>query len=146
MKKKQTKYPEGPKPHVLRQMPAEYTVETPMVRTQIYLSRREHEFIQSEAARRGEPMASVIRSFIDEKMEVPEDAWSDNPMLRPPMPDDSFEGREDGAINHDHYVYGSPKKWMKRDGKWVETPQVPEDYYKNPESRRKYDEEVNQNT
>ena len=26
-------------------------------------------------------MAAVIRSFIDEKMEIPEDAWTNNPMF-----------------------------------------------------------------
>jgi hypothetical protein len=32
-----------------------------MRRTQIYLSREEHDFVQAEAARRGEGMAAVIR-------------------------------------------------------------------------------------
>ena len=113
-----------------------------MVRTQIYLDPREHEYVQAEAMLRGMPMAAVIRSFIDEKMEVPDDVWSDNPMLEPPVKDTTFKGREDGAVNHDHYIYGTPKKWMKRGGKWVETPPVPEDFYKNPESQRKYEEEV----
>ena len=31
-------------------------------------------------------MAAVIRGFIDEKMEIPEDAWTNNPMLRPCSP------------------------------------------------------------
>ena len=117
-----------------------------MVRTQIYLSRVETEFLRSEAQRRGQPMAAVIRSFIDEKMEIPEDAWEENPLLRPPAPDPSWQGHEDGAINHDHYIYGTPKKWTKRHGKWVETPPLPEDYYSNPAARRAYDEKVNRST
>ena len=40
----------------------------PMVRTQIYLNREEYDFVQAEARRRNEPMAAVIRNFIDEKM------------------------------------------------------------------------------
>ena len=115
-----------------------------MVRTQIYLDRKEHQYILTEASRLGMPMAAVIRSFIDEKMEVPEDAWDDNPLLKPPVKDPTFKGCKDGAVNHDHYIYGTPKKWMRRGGKWVETPPVPEDYYRNPETRRKYDEEVDQ--
>ena len=87
-------------------------------------------------------MAAVIRAFIDEKMAVPDDVWTDNPLLRPPTPDRSWTGREDGALNHDHYIYGTPKKWMRRKGKWVETPPVPDDYYSNPHSRRAYDDEV----
>ena len=113
-----------------------------MVRTQIYLSRREHAFVQTEAARRGEPMAAIIRTFIDEKMEVPEDAWTKNPLLDPPVEDAAWKGREDGARNHDHYVYGAPKQWTKRKGKWAPAPPLPEDYYSNPESRRAYDQEV----
>ena len=63
--------------------------EAPMVRTQIYLSKSEHDFVQSEAARQGRPMAAVIRAFIDEKMEMPESAWINNPLLAPPA-DDRF--------------------------------------------------------
>jgi hypothetical protein len=110
-----------------------------MVRTQIYLSREEHRFVQSEAARRGQPMAAVIRSFIDERMEIPDEAWENNPLLDPPVEDPEWVGHEDGAINHDHYIYGGPKKWVKRDGQWVEAPPLPEDYYENPASRAAYD-------
>lgn len=114
------------------------------MRTQIYLSRSEYDFVQGEASRRGVPMAAVIRRFIDDSMSIPDNVWSNNPLLAPPVKDSAWEGREDGSLNHDHYVYGSPKKWMKRNGQWVETPPVPEDYYRNPEVRRKYDEEVDQ--
>jgi hypothetical protein len=114
-----------------------------MIRTQIYLSRSEHDFVQAEAARRSEPMAAVIRGFIEEKMEVPEDAWTNNPMLQPTPEDPTWVGHEDGAINHDHYIYGTPKRYMKRNGEWVETPPLPDDYYDNPASRRAYDDLVN---
>ena len=115
--------------------------EAPMVRTQIYLSKPEHEFLHNEAARQGRPMAAVIRAFIDEKMEIPESAWINNPLLAPPA-DPDFIGPEDGAINHDHYIYGCPKKWMKRNGQWVETPPLPEDYYTNAASAAAYDRMV----
>jgi hypothetical protein len=117
-----------------------------MVRTQIYLSRTEHNFIQHEAARRGQPMAAVIRAFIDEKMEVPDEVWTENSLLQAPAADPKWQGPEDGAINHDHYIYGTPKKWMRRKGEWVETPPLPEDYYTNPARRRAYDKEVNRET
>ena len=115
--------------------------DLPMVRTQIYLSQPEHEFIQNQAARQGQPMAAVIRVFIDEKMDIPESAWTDNPLLSPPA-DPYFVGPEDGAINLDHYVYGGPKKWTKRKGQWVEAPPLPEDYYANPESAAAHDRTV----
>jgi hypothetical protein len=111
----------------------------PMVRTQIYLNQEEYDFVQTEARRRNEPMAAVIRNFIDEKMEIPEDAWTNNPMLRPWPHDPDWKGHEDGGINHDHYIYGCPKKWIKVKGKYVEAPPLPEDYYENRASGDAYD-------
>ncbi len=115
-----------------------------MVRTQIYLSREEHAFVQAEAARLGEPMAAIIRSFIDEKMQLPEEAWTDNPMLRPTPVDPGFEMPADAAINHDHYLSGAPRKWIKVRGSWVEAPPLPADYYENETSYAAYHEHVRQ--
>ena len=111
----------------------------PMVRTQIYLNREEYDFVQAEARRHNEPMAAVIREFIDEKMEIPEDAWTNNPMLRPWPHDLDWKRHEDGGINHDHYIYGCPKKWIKVKGKYVEAPPLPEDYYRNRARGDAYD-------
>jgi hypothetical protein len=95
-----------------------------MVRTQIYLTPEEHRFVDSESRRKGVPMAAVIRDFIEEKMRVPDEAWA---KFLAPVPDDpNWEGPEDGSINHDHYVYGCPKKFVKRKGKWVPAPPVDE--------------------
>ena len=90
-----------------------------MIRTQIYLSRSEYDFVQAEAAQRGAPMAAVIRSYIDEKMQLPDEAWANNPMLKPTPRDAKLALPEDAAINHDHYLYGTPKKYIKAKGKWV---------------------------
>ena len=90
-----------------------------MVRTQIYLTRAEHGFLLSESARRGEPMAAVIRGFIDDKMRMPESAWAINPMLEATPQDDALELPEDAAINHDHYRYGTKKRYVKKRGQWV---------------------------
>jgi hypothetical protein len=112
---------------------------TPMIRTQIYLSQTEHEFLRREASRLDQPVAAVIRGFIDAKMEIPEDAWTKNPMLEQAPPDPAWRGREDGGINHDHYIYGGPKKWIKVRGKYVEAPPLPDDYFSDSRSREKYD-------
>lgn len=117
-----------------------------MIRTQIYLSKREYEFVQREAERRAAPMAAVIRAFIDEKMEIPAEAWTNNPMLEPTPADPSFVGHEDSGLNHDHYLYGTPKRWMKRKGKWVKSPALPDDYYSNRQSRAAYDALINRET
>ncbi len=90
-----------------------------MVRTQIYLTRAEYNFLQGEAARRDEPMAAVIRAFVDEKMRLPDDAWTANPMLQPTPRDPNFELPEDAAINHDHYLSGAPRKYVKVKSRWV---------------------------
>ena len=83
-----------------------------MVRTQIYLTPIEHSFVRSEGLRLGKPMAALIRDWIEEKMQLPEDAWKNSPLLDPPA-DPDFDMPEDAGINHDHYVYGGPKKYKK---------------------------------
>lgn len=145
---KPIKYPKAAsKPAALRESAvAEPAAGGPMIRTQIYLSRHEYDFLQTEARRRNEPMAAVIRNFIDEKMEIPDDAWTNNPMLEPTPHDPAFIGHEDSGINHDHYLYGTPKRWMKRSGKWVKSPPLPDDYYSNPKSRSAYDALVSRET
>ena len=90
-----------------------------MVRTQIYLTRAEHEFVTAEAARLGAPMAAIIRDYIDEKMRLPDAAWETNSMLEATPRDSGFALPEDAAINHDHYLYGAPKRYLKKRGKWV---------------------------
>lgn len=122
MKRKQpaTNGPNGA--HELKETPPAYVVTadtSAMVRTQIYLTQAEYHFLQAEALRRHEPMAAVIRSIVDEKMEMPADAWADNPMLQATPKDAQFDLPEDAAINHDHYLYGTPKKYMKAKGRWV---------------------------
>lgn len=86
-----------------------------LLRTQVYLTREEHQFLQAEANRRGETKAAVLRGIIDDRMRVPEGGWAQNPLLADPVEDSNFEGREDGAINHDEYIYGTlPELERKR--------------------------------
>jgi len=61
----------------------------------------------------------VIRGFIEDKMRMPESAWASNPMLEPTPQDDAMELPEDAAINHDHYLSGAPRKYLKSGGRWV---------------------------
>jgi hypothetical protein len=116
--------------------------EAPMIRTQIYLKKDEYDFVQREASRRDEPMAAVIRGFIDEKMEIPKEAWTNNPMLKPAPHEPDGQGHEDGGINLDHYLYGVPKDYIKVKGKYVEAPPLPNDYYDNRASREAYDKMI----
>src|SRR5690242_8039617 len=118
---KNRKYP-GAKPQALvmpDRVPLREISSESMVRTQIYLTRAEHDYLLREAARRSEGMSAVLRGIIEEKMAIPEDAWTNNPMLEPTPSDPDYKGREDGSLNHDHYAYGGPKKYQKVRGKWV---------------------------
>ncbi len=47
---------------------------------------------------------------------------NNNPLLDPPAAE--FNGPEDLAINHDHYLYGGPKKYEKIEGKWTLQPPI----------------------
>lgn len=142
--RKKVKYPahKGSSIKLKESALAHETKETPMIRTQIYLNKDEHDFVQREASRREEPMAAVIRGFIDEKMEIPDDAWTNNPMLKPMPHDPSFKSPPDAAINLDHYLYGVPKDYIKVKGKYVEAPPLPDDYYENRASRDAYDKKI----
>jgi hypothetical protein len=142
MKKQKTiKYPPLKSSSLeLKEAAVAYEVEAaPMIRTQIYLNKNEYDFVQREASRLDEPMAAVIRNFIDEKMELPDEAWTNNPMFKPWPADPDNDSPEDAAINHDHYLYGGPKKWIKVKGKYVEAPPLPEDYFDNRASGDAYD-------
>jgi hypothetical protein len=142
MKKQKTiKYPPLKSSSLeLKEAAVAYEVEAaPMIRTQIYLNKNEYDFVQREASRLDEPMAAVIRQFIDEKMELPDEAWTNNPMFKPWPADPDNDSPEDAAINHDHYLYGGPKKWIKVKGKYVEAPPLPEDYFDNRASGDAYD-------
>jgi hypothetical protein len=75
-------------------------------------------------------------------MEIPEDAWTNNPMLRPWPHDPDWKSHEDAGINHDHYLYGVPKDVIKVKGKWVDAPPLPDDYYENRASRDAYDRKI----
>lgn len=100
------------------------TASAGMVRTQIYLTPEEHRFVDSESRRNGIPMAAVIRGYIDAQMRVTNEAWAK--LLAPVVDDPNWDGHEDGSINHDHYVYGCPKKYVKKKGKWVPAPPLDE--------------------
>jgi hypothetical protein len=118
---KNKKYPEAkPQPLVMHDRGSVQEISSEaMVRTQVYLTRAEHNYLLREAARRDEGMSAVLRGIIDEKMTLPEDAWTNNPMLEPTPLDPDYEGHEDGSLNHDHYAYGGPKKYKKVQGKWI---------------------------
>lgn len=114
-----TKKQQLSEPMALRDRAEVYKADPVMVRTQVYLTKAEHDFLTREGERTGKGLSGVLRGIIDEKMTIPEEAWKNNPMLEPTPDDPEWEGQEDASLNHDHYIYGGPKKYEKRHGKWV---------------------------
>ena len=106
-------------PLILQDKEMTYGDDAAMVRTQVYLTRAEHDFLCRQGEMRGEGMSAILREIIDEKMRIPEDAWTNNPLLAPTPEDPGEACYEDGSLNHDHYAYGAPKKYHKARGKWV---------------------------
>jgi len=65
-------------------------------------------------------------------------------MLEPTAFSPEWKSASDAALNHDHYLYGSPKKWIKVKGEYVAAPPLPEDYYENRASAAAYDQMLRQ--
>ena len=88
---------------------AEYQAEpkSSLVRTQVYLAESHREFLAREANQRGVSMATLLREWIDEKMNPGNESWERNPLLEATPEDPSFEGHEDGSMNSDRHIYGS---------------------------------------
>jgi len=71
-------------------------------------------------------MAAVIRKFIDEKMEIPEDAWTNNPILRPwPHDPDWKKPRRRRHQPRSLTVMGVSKDVIKVKANGVDAPPLP---------------------
>lgn len=89
-----------------------YAVYT-MRRKQIYIAERQEEQLQELAEHRQVPVSHLIREAIDRylvdqqppKLERAEDhpLWGIVGLVTDPT-------APDGSINHDHYLYGAPKR------------------------------------
>ena len=55
-------------------------------------------------------VVEYVGEIIDEKMRIPADAWASNPLLAPTPEHVAWAGPADGALHHDHYVYGAPRE------------------------------------
>lgn len=78
-----------------------------LVRTQVYLSVEHRDFLQSEAKRRGESMAAVLREVISLAMKPAASSWVGNPLLEEVAVDASFESSGVGSESADAAIYGS---------------------------------------
>ncbi|HLF27582.1 MAG TPA: ribbon-helix-helix domain-containing protein [Anaerolineae bacterium] len=85
-----------------------------MVRTQVYLPRKIHEQLQARAEKQGLTLAVQIREALADYIErVAAEAddgilHADDPIFKMIGMFDS--GLGDLSINHDHYLYGAPRR------------------------------------
>jgi hypothetical protein len=101
------------------------TDATRMVRTQVYLPRKTYEALQARGEAQGLTLAEQIRTALDDyllRMGLRED---DGPILAPDDPIFQMAGMfksgvDDLGYNHDHYLYGAPKKPWPDDRKLSE--------------------------
>lgn len=78
-----------------------------MVRTQVYLTPQQRDFLRSEGRRRGLSMAAAIRAMVEEKMKPAGDAWQGNSLLESAVEDASFQSDGRGSVGADETIYGS---------------------------------------
>jgi len=85
-----------------------------MVRTQVYLPRKIYDKLQARAGRQGLTLAVQIREALADYMERVE-AEVDDGILHADDPIFQMIGMFDSglgdlSVNHDHYLYGAPKR------------------------------------
>jgi len=78
------------------------------VRTQIYVTMDEYEYLSRQSEKRQSSIAEVVRQLIEEKMPKEKD-YEDNPLFAIGKKGLSM-GRKDGSVKHDDYLYRGRKK------------------------------------
>ncbi len=77
-----------------------------LVRTQVYLSVGQRDYLQSEGKRRGISMAAALREIISESMRPAAASWVGNPLLDEVVEDVDFKSSGSGSESVDESVYG----------------------------------------
>ncbi len=85
-----------------------------MVRTQVYLPQATYNALVERAKQQGLTMASQIRTALDEYLQRTQDD-DEGVILQPDDPIFKMMGIFDSGLpdlgtNHDHYLYGTPKR------------------------------------
>ena len=82
-----------------------------MVRTQIYLPEEQYKELIQIARRQDKPMAEIIRTYIKIGLKREETIdKSGREVMLSLIGIAKGKGPKDLSINHDHYLYGGPKK------------------------------------
>jgi len=77
------------------------------IRTQIYLTREEYEYLSQQSEKRQSSIAEVVRQLIEEKMPKEKD-YEDNPLFAIGKKGLSM-GRKEGSVKHDDSLYRGKK-------------------------------------
>ncbi len=82
-------------------------------RTQVYFPEDLYDRLKKRAKKEGKSVAAIIREASEEylKEDEKEIDWENDPLFKLAGVFESEEG--DLSINHDHYLYGAPKKKVK---------------------------------
>jgi hypothetical protein len=90
-----------------------------MVRTQVYLPRKTYEALQARGQAEGLTLAEQVRAALENyiwqsgfSQEAGQPVPPDDPIFKLMGAVDS--GIDDLGFNHDHYLYGAPKREMPR--------------------------------
>jgi predicted transcriptional regulator len=82
-----------------------------MIKTQIYIPKTVHKRLTHLAKVRKEPMAKLVRDFIDEGLQREQaQQGSGIEVLQALAEIKARGGPKDLSTNHDYYLYGAPKK------------------------------------
>jgi hypothetical protein len=92
-----------------------------MKRKQVYIEAEQEKRLKSLAKKRGVSEAVLVREALDAYLEVNDfkgfERIEDHPLWGLVGLATSEEGPTDGSVNHDHYIYGVPKKYrVNEDG------------------------------
>ncbi|MEI6533127.1 MAG: CopG family transcriptional regulator [Candidatus Roizmanbacteria bacterium] len=86
-----------------------------MKRTQIYLPEKEHAEIKRLADATGTSIAEVIRGYVEVGLKKNTNIDKSGKKVMMDLMNMRFSGGPpDLSINHDHYLYGAPKKKYKK--------------------------------
>ena len=84
------------------------SVQEELVRTQVYLSVEQRDFLRDEGQKHGVSMAAALRKIINERMKPAVVSWEGNPLLDDVVVDPGFKstGKGFGSIDADASIYG----------------------------------------
>jgi hypothetical protein len=81
---------------------------TGLYRAQILLTPRQHQYLKGRSEREGNSVSAIVRELIQAEMESRRQAVKDDPFWD--IVGMVAGGDPDAGVEHDHYVYGTPRK------------------------------------